>query len=191
MKKFLVVLLIVVLVLGGGCFYLYNSLYNSKSVDLGVEITEEDIASLDEKLQNVVTDDETGVQYFSATLNEAETSVLFSRDLSNIMPCENVQVKLNEDQMVMSFMATLSEELVASINSPIALPEQASVYLECSVVTEDAIIVQVTSAKIADLPLPTSFLEDYQTTISGVFTSLGYESIKVNAGSMDVTGILK
>ena len=190
MKKLIIILTILLIVCGGG-FYVYDSIYNSKSVDLGVKVTDSDIASLDKKLQDTTINDETGVTTFTATLNEAETSVLFSRDLTTILPCEDVQVKLNEDQMLLSFMATLSDELVASINAPIPLPENASVYLECNVVTEEQVEVTVTTAKVADLPLPESFLKNYQKAIKDVFSNLGYEKIKVNSKTMDVTGIVK
>lgn len=190
MKKIIIVLTVLLIICGGGV-YVYNNIYNSKPIDLGVKVTEDDIASLEEKLQDTTVDDETGVSTFTTTLNEAETSVLFSRDLATILPCENVQVKLNEDQMLMSFMATLTDELIASINAPIPLPKSASVYLECNVVTKEQVTVSVISAKIADLPLPESFLKNYQKVINDVFSNLGYEQIKVNVGSMDVTGTVK
>ncbi|MEA4875436.1 hypothetical protein [Anaerorhabdus sp.] len=192
MKKIIIsIIVLLLLALGGGVFYIYTNIYNSKQKDLGITVTEQDQQSLNEKLAGTLND-ETGRKEFTAELSQAESSILLENVLNNVVPCSDVQTVITPDNLTISMTAMIDEGLKEKLNAPIPLPDSAGLLLVASVDTIDGKInVNVTKAEIGGLELPTSFISKYNTRISQMFLDQGYNSVTLQDGSLSVSGFVK
>ncbi|MEG0165101.1 hypothetical protein [Anaerorhabdus sp.] len=192
MKKIIIsIIVLLLLALGGGVFYIYTNIYNSKQKDLGITVTEQDQQSLNEKLAGTLNN-ETGRKEFTAELSQAESSILLENVLNNVVPCSDVQTVITPDNLTISMTAMIDEGLKEKLNAPIPLPDSAGLLLVASVDTIDGKInVNVTKAEIGGLELPTSFISKYNTRISQMFLDQGYNSVTLQDGSLSVSGFVK
>ncbi|MEF9894028.1 MAG: hypothetical protein RR738_11900 [Anaerorhabdus sp.] len=192
MKKIIIsIIVLLLLALGGGVFYIYTNIYNSKQKDLGITVTEQDQQSLNEKLAGTLNN-ETGRKEFTAELSQAESSILLENVLNNVVPCSDVQTVITPDNLTISMTAMIDEGLKEKLNAPIPLPDSAGLLLVASVDTIDGKInVNVTKAEIGGLELPTSFISKYNTRISQLFLDQGYNSVTLQDGSLSVSGFVK
>lgn len=192
MKKIIIsIIVLLLLALGGGVFYIYTNIYNSKQKDLGITVTEQDQQSLNEKLAGTLNN-ETGRKEFTAELSQAESSILLENVLNNVVPCSDVQTVITPDNLTISITAMIDEGLKEKLNAPIPLPDSAGLLLVASVDTIDGKInVNVTKAEIGGLELPTSFISKYNTRISQLFLDQGYNSVTLQDGSLSVSGFVK
>lgn len=192
MKKIIIsIIVLLLLALGGGVFYIYTNIYNSKQKDLGITVTEQDQQSLNEKLAGTLNN-ETGRKEFTAELSQAESSILLENVLNNVVPCSDVQTVITPDNLTISMTAMIDEGLKEKLNAPIPLPDSAGLLLVASVDTIDGKInVNVTKAEIGGLKLPTSFISKYNTRISQMFLDQGYNSVTLQDGSLSVSGFVK
>lgn len=192
MKKIIIsIIVLLLLALGGGVFYIYTNIYNSKQKDLGITVSEQDQQSLNEKLAGTLNN-ETGRKEFTAELSQAESSILLENVLNNVVPCSDVQTVITPDNLTISMTAMIDEGLKEKLNAPIPLPDSAGLLLVASVDTIDGKInVNVTKAEIGGLELPTSFISKYNTRISQMFLDQGYNSVTLQDGSLSVSGFVK
>lgn len=192
MKKIIIsIIVLLLLALGGGVFYIYTNIYNSKQKDLGITVTEQDQQSLNEKLAGTLNN-ETGRKEFTAELSQAESSILLENVLNNVVPCSDVQTVITPDNLTISMTAMIDEGLKEKLNALIPLPDSAGLLLVASVDTIDGKInVNVTKAEIGGLELPTSFISKYNTRISQMFLDQGYNSVTLQDGSLSVSGFVK
>ncbi|MFV0552867.1 MAG: hypothetical protein ACK5L6_13240 [Anaerorhabdus sp.] len=190
-KNIISIIVLLLLALGGGVFYIYTNIYNSKQKDLGITVSEQDQQSLNEKLAGTLNN-ETGRKEFTAELSQAESSILLENVLNNVVPCSDVQTVITPDNLTISMTAMIDEGLKEKLNAPIPLPDSAGLLLVASVDTIDGKInVNVTKAEIGGLELPTSFISKYNTRISQMFLDQGYNSVTLQEGSLSVSGFAK
>lgn len=192
MKKIIInIIVLLLLALGGGIFYIYTNIYNSKQKDLGITVTEQDQQSLNEKLAGTLNN-ETGRKEFTAELSQEESSILLENVLNNVVPCSDVQTVITPDNLTISMTAMIDQSLKEKLNASIPLPDSAGLLLVASVDTIDGKInVNVTKAEIGGLELPTSFISKYNTRISQMFLDQGYNSVTLQDGSLSVSGFSK
>lgn len=191
MKKIIIIIIIgILLAIGGGAFYIYTNIYNSKQKDLGVFVTQQDEQSLKEKMAGTLNN-ETGRKEFTAELSQAESSILLENVLNNVVPCSDVQTVITPEKMTISMTATIDNDLKERLNVPIPLPDSVGLLLVASVNTVDGEInVNVTKAEIGGLALPTSFISKYNTKIAQMFVDQGYNSVTLQDGSLSVSGVV-
>lgn len=190
MKKFIIIfLLIIILVLGGGIYYVYSNIYNSKQKELGILITEQDKASLEQKITGEINQI-TGEKVFEAELTEAEASILLQQELNSLIPCSHVQTVITAEKMVISMTVNFNDELKDKLGLPIPLPEQAGMELVVDVQTiDDKIEVDILSATVGNLSLPVSLIDKYTQRIEHAFINDGYQKITLKDQSLHVSGI--
>lgn len=189
-KKFIIIfLLIIILVLGGGIYYVYSNIYNSKQKELGILITEQDKASLEQKITGEINQI-TGEKVFEAELTEAEASILLQQELNSLIPCSHVQTVITAEKMVISMTVNFNDELKDKLGLPIPLPEQAGMELVVDVQTiDDKIEVDILSATVGNLSLPVSLIDKYTQRIEHAFINDGYQKITLKDQSLHVSGI--
>lgn len=186
MKKLLMILVILVLVLGAGSWYIVQNVYHSKSKDLGVNITEQNKADLKNKIDQLVLDWNNSDAPINATLNDAEASIFVDQLINQVVPASDVQVKLEDDKMQMSAQVTLPDELKDQLSMPIPLPDDAAIYLQCAVPSGDDTSLQVESATIAGIPVPKDMLGKVQEVLDKGLASQDQANFQIQNGQISI-----
>ena len=200
MKKFLLVLVVLLVVLAGVGFYFVNKVYNPTQKELNVVVNEETKQNLESKLEielPSVEDIQSGslkpteYKLVEADLANDEVTLLMDIAISNIMPVKNLQVVCNDGYVEMSGMYTLSDEIKESIGSPIPLPNAVAAYITIEISTSSGDIkVNTTGIDLSGIPVPSNFSEQINSSVKSVLVSQGYEDISVSKDVMHVKGNL-
>ena len=202
MKKVIIVVVIILVIIAMGLGAVSHKVYTPKQKELDVVVDQSNVDSLSDKLQmDIPSIDELNnedkvieikeYEYREAELNNAETSVLMNLAISTVLPCSNVQAMNHDGWVEISMMVKLTSEMIASINSPVKLPEKVAAYLTVELRAKDGnIVVNTTSLDLNGIDIPDGMIASVNDSIKNTFENQGYQEIDVQEEKILIKGEL-